>query len=551
MTGRVLSALMHDEVFQQDKMLQAWVQHGERVSTRTGELLGKISALHDAASSEMRSVGNGLGSLSTIIGDRSAADWSRISPFIARDRSKRATARNLRRKFREALTAAEQAENKARARIAAEADAAAMRKKMENERKAAAAAAAQKELEEKHTALRKRQMELAAAQASRERLQRQDTQAGDNARRFGYTGYSTPNASVSSTVVGRTQSTALDSKQSGRQVQSLTTNKASPAKGVRGGSSNQPGLKTMADWPSDVQRTRERWAAVCKSAELFRGDARMKKPRIALRKRINLVANQVAASKRQVTANVSTLVAVVRDARNAGAQAEDFVVKEIAERLVAEGAGPVALSTTAAFAVAYVIVGVCAHVPDTEKMCNSVLGALYDACMYTAPKYVYRQPGESNEEYAARFGYKQDEKFEDYVERMCGYVRLMGAIYQTDYALPINAFGSGVRNPITLDGAWRWLARILNGKQKSITPAITFAFLEVAGYSMSQTYRRQFAKLMDMVRHVVIERAVPAAPPGPKSRLDSLCDEFNAGQQMFLRPPKGKTLPESDAINRL
>ncbi|CDF34371.1 unnamed protein product [Chondrus crispus] len=166
--------------------------------------------------------------------------------------------------------------------------------------------------------------------------------------------------------------------------------------------------------------------------------------------------------------------------------------------------------------------------------------------MYTTPAYSRRPKSESTEDYRRRIGYKHAESAESYLERSCGCVSLFAAVLQTEKIYGPAQRIPGVSNPFSLDIGWTWLARIANKEQHAITPAITIAFLEVAGYYMSQRYRKQFAKLIAMVQRAVVLKAAKSAPPGPSSRLDTLLEDFIRAGCTFPKPPHGRELPAKD-----
>jgi len=186
-----------------------------------------------------------------------------------------------------------------------------------------------------------------------------------------------------------------------------------------------------------------------------------------------------------------------------------------------------------------VIVGVAANAENVLKMRQVFLGAFYEHCIYTMPTYGRKRAGESQEEFRKRIGYREGEKSEGYMERACGCVSLFAAVIQTGPTYGNNAF--------SLDDGWKWLARIVNGKQSSITPAIVYAMLETAGYSMSNRYRRQFAKLMAMIQKVVVLGAVKSAPNGPTNRLDAFIEEYVSNGCSISKQPEGRNLPATDA----
>lgn len=291
------------------------------------------------------------------------------------------------------------------------------------------------------------------------------------------------------------------------------------------------------------------WSKICAEAEAFRVDAGMKKPRLLLKKRINLAANQIAASVKSVCTKIRDIVGTLNEAHRSNMQsAVSFTMKEIAERLVAEGGSTVALSRTSAFAVGSVIVGVVAHSPDPAFMRNVMLGAFFDKCAFTIPTYVLRHKHETEKSFRSRLNFLVDENTEAYVERMCGYVSLYAAVLQTTEVLGPHGKTSA-QNPFPPSDAWAWLARAVNGPQRSVTPDIVHAFLDIAGFEMSRIYGSNFGRLLASVQEVCVRHASKSARPGAKSRISGFVEDFFKAGCTVREAPPGKYLPASDAEN--
>jgi GLE1-like protein len=302
--------------------------------------------------------------------------------------------------------------------------------------------------------------------------------------------------------------------------------------------------------PPHVAEVARVWAQVSSEADAFRNDAAMKRPRLLLKKRVNLAANQIAASVKSVCTKIGDMVGTLGEASRSGIPAAmSFTMREIAERLVAEGAGSVALSRAAAFAVGAVVVGVVAQSPDPPTMRNVVLGAFYAKCAYIIPTYVRRHKGETDVSFRSRLNYLADESAEAYVERMCGYVSLYAAVVQTVVVLGPRGGVSGLKNPFAITDAWSWLARVINSPQRSITPDIVIAFLEIAGYEISRQYGSMFRKLVASLSEVCVHHAAQTARPGAKSRIAGFVDDYVKSGYRIEVVPTGKVLPASDAEN--
>jgi hypothetical protein len=196
-----------------------------------------------------------------------------------------------------------------------------------------------------------------------------------------------------------------------------------------------------------------------------------------------------------------------------------------------------------------VIVGVVAHSPDPGTMRDVVLGAFYDKCAYIVPTYVRRHRGETEHSFRSRLNYLPDESPDAYVERMCGYVALFGAILQTADVYSPAGSRRDMRNPFPLADGWAWLARVVNGPQRSITPDIVHAFLDVAGYELSRQFGSRFASLLASVQAVCVHHASKDARAGAKARIDGFVEDYIKFGHSIPKPPPGKILPQSDAEN--
>ena len=170
-----------------------------------------------------------------------------------------------------------------------------------------------------------------------------------------------------------------------------------------------------------VAQAKKTWTTVCSEAKQFRANSSMSQVRRHVLKGVNLAVNQVAASVKQVSLKVSDLCKLIAECDKVGGiNGQSFAMKTIAERLIRESDFSVALSESTAYAVAAVIVGVTANVGNVDRMRDCFLGAFYDHCVYTMPKYIRKRANESMDEYKKRMGYKTDETTEGYMERMCG-----------------------------------------------------------------------------------------------------------------------------------
>lgn len=538
------------------EVLQLWVEHGARISTRSAVLLSRSVAAHAAAvSAQTESSFSHALSTSTV-----PAPFRTAAPAAVALATRR-TLRNRRKHDVGMLKNKEQAEElralqaeKERIALIREKQAReAERRQMERqaaEAKALELQAAERRVAERRVREAKERQEAVAISAAAEEQQARNENL--NATNTGSSMESGTPAPAKKVV--RFKDVESDAQKGGAtpvQRKSQTNPNgfhwAILAEGNTTEVSRSGKIVEVDGIPEDVARIVTVWNKLCHEAEPFRRDASMKKPRVEMKKQVNLMVNQIAASIKQVSTKVANLLTVLKNAKaGGGAAGEAFAMKEVSQRLISESDGSVALNRTAAFAVGSVIVGISAGVQDPSKMRDVFLGAFYKHCVYTTPAYPRKHKGESTDDYRLRIGYKDGETPESYMERSCGCVSLFAAVLQTDKILGPAQRWQNVSNPFSLDIGWTWLARIANREQRAITPALTFAFLEIAGYCMSERYRLQFTKLIAMVQQAVVLKAVKSAPPGPTSRMDSLLEDFISAGCTFPKPPEGRELPAKD-----
>lgn len=515
-----------------DRVLQLWVEHGARISARAAVLISRCINARTAA----------LGAQSMVAMEGvlpSSSGRKRASSFGAFVISPRAISQ--RRRMRE------------------------MRKKMTNELLRKEGEVKRKELEEKrrlqerkleehrlqkvkmeqkqHAEKQKLELKERERKAVEEKRRREEAKLVEEKAREEQTRKEEELARKAE-LTKKLEQAAMEKVQK-RNPDGLKAPIIASGKVEDGGPTDK--IKEVEGTPEDILRIIREWNKLCDDAEPFRRDPSMKRPRIEVKKQVNLMVNQIAASKKHVSLKVTNLCQVLQNAvRGGGSGGEAFAMREIAQRLVSESDGSVALNRTAAFAVGAVIVGVTTGAEKSLKMRNAFLGAFYKHCIYTMPAYVMRGKGEASQQYRERLGYKDGETPDSYMERSCGCVSLFAAVLQTVEILGPGQVKSTVANPFPLDIGWTWLARLANRDQRAVTPAIAFAFLEVAGYRLAKKYRRQFAKLMAVVQKAVVLQAVKSAPKGATSRLDTLIEEFVASGCDFPEPPKGSILPDKD-----
>ncbi|KAH6761123.1 hypothetical protein C2S52_008155 [Perilla frutescens var. hirtella] len=152
-------------------------------------------------------------------------------------------------------------------------------------------------------------------------------------------------------------------------------------------------------------------------------------------------------------------------------------------------------SSDAIFATSRVIVLVTFKIPLAMDI---LIAELNRVCIYTVPKHISYSEEEfkSKGDYFKAIGYKEEngkiESIDDYTERLSRYMKLYGALVQTEVG--------GFQNLHGLTEGWAWLARFLNTLPANILTATALdSFLEMAGYTLYCRYKNQFEKLLNII----------------------------------------------------
>ncbi|EEF47610.1 Nucleoporin GLE1, putative [Ricinus communis] len=179
------------------------------------------------------------------------------------------------------------------------------------------------------------------------------------------------------------------------------------------------------------------------------------------------------------------------------------------------------LPDSAVFACAYVIVMVTSQVPHSM---NLLLAEFHRGCIYTVPRHVtYSKNGKI-------------ESTTDYLKRLECYMRLYGALVQTEV--------QGFQNSHGPNEGWAWLARFLNNLPANIYTAVALnGFLKTAGFVLFRKYRSQFGKMLNIIYNDFLE----ALRKRQDSGLNATVAEIQSYIQdkKFLQEPEGARLQGS------
>ncbi|KAI3861923.1 hypothetical protein MKX03_004431 [Papaver bracteatum] len=173
-----------------------------------------------------------------------------------------------------------------------------------------------------------------------------------------------------------------------------------------------------------------------------------------------------------------------------------------AKKLVSQCSNQRANFNSTAFAYGHVIVLVTSQVPLAMDL---LLAELHKACIYTDPKHlVYSKSALSKEDYSKLMGFREEdgnkaaESLESYLEGVASYMKLYGALVQTEV--------SGFQNLHGLEEGWAWIARLLNSCEANICTAVALnSFLGMAGFALFRKYKTQFEKILNVISGRFVE----------------------------------------------
>uniref|UniRef100_A0A7N2L8A1 mRNA export factor GLE1 n=1 Tax=Quercus lobata TaxID=97700 RepID=A0A7N2L8A1_QUELO len=194
-----------------------------------------------------------------------------------------------------------------------------------------------------------------------------------------------------------------------------------------------------------------------------------------------------------------------------------------------------------AFACAYVIVLVTSQVPHTMDL---LLAELHRACIYTVPKHItYSELAfECKGAYYKVLGYKESdgklESTKDYLRRLESYMKLYGALVQTEV--------QGFQNTHGLKEGWAWIARFLNTLPVNRDTAVALsAFLKMAGFALFKKYKTQFIKVLSYIWNNFLQELKACEDPAREDlKLSATIRDIQnyMEDKLFLKEPEGRAL---------
>ncbi|KAM7484168.1 hypothetical protein LguiA_000177 [Lonicera macranthoides] len=199
----------------------------------------------------------------------------------------------------------------------------------------------------------------------------------------------------------------------------------------------------------------------------------------------------ITGTKENVRAKANELIKLLSHSQ----YPQSICIAMFAEKLISQCVNPTGSFSNAVYAYGHVIVLVTSQVPPAMEI---FLAELNKACIYTVPKYIsYSESAfETKEAYYKAIGYQEEdgkiESTESYVARLSSYMKLYGALVQTE--------AEGVQNLHGIREGWAWFARFLNHLPANLYTAVALeAFLQMAGFALYKRYRSQFKKILNII----------------------------------------------------
>ncbi|XP_075096655.1 mRNA export factor GLE1-like isoform X5 [Nicotiana tabacum] len=199
----------------------------------------------------------------------------------------------------------------------------------------------------------------------------------------------------------------------------------------------------------------------------------------------------ITGTKENVRVKADELIKLISDSTCP----QSISIAMFAQKVVSLCVNPTGSFNSAVYAYGRVIVLVTSKVPLAMDI---LIGELNKVCIYAVPKYIiYSEAAfQTKEAYYKAIGYTEEdgkiESTDSYVDRLSAYMKLYGALVQTEV--------EGCQNLHGLREGWAWIARFLNVLPANLyTAAALQAFLEMAGFALHKRYKTQFRKMLDVI----------------------------------------------------
>ncbi|CAH9083655.1 unnamed protein product [Cuscuta epithymum] len=248
-------------------------------------------------------------------------------------------------------------------------------------------------------------------------------------------------------------------------------------------------------------------------------------------KEISRRIKTITGSGKNVRAKADELIKLINYSPYPQSISIAILAKEIVCRFVALPPGGF---KSIPYSFGLVIVLVTSQVPLAMDI---ILAELNKNCIYTVPKHiVYSQSYfKTKKAYCKAIGYQDGEIETDssYLHRLCAFMKLYGAIVQTEV--------EGFQNMHGHREGWAWLARLLNAVPANLyTAAALKAFLEVAGFVLHRKYKHHFEKLLNILTRDFLK----ALDEGLQSHIVVTELRSYVESKRYLSEPEGRHLTD-------
>lgn len=252
-------------------------------------------------------------------------------------------------------------------------------------------------------------------------------------------------------------------------------------------------------------------------------------------KQIDRLLRQISGSKDNVRAKANNLLGILNDPR-----CPRSILAEFAKKTVFQCERP----SVAHFALGHVIVLVTSQLPDVMDL---LLAAFHTSCIYTVPKHIKNSKSAfaSIEAYRRSIGYREIngtvESREEYLKRLESYMKLYGALVQTEI--------EGFPNRHGLQEGWAWVARFLNYLPPNKYTAVALkSFLEMAGFGLFRKYKSQFKKILRVIDEDFLVTLKKRSDPDLGN--DILTIQSYIADQRFCQEPEGRRMVHGSLLSR-
>ncbi|CAG8720672.1 16502_t:CDS:2 [Acaulospora morrowiae] len=313
---------------------------------------------------------------------------------------------------------------------------------------------------------------------------------------------------------------AQEAAQAAAEAKKKSQEATQPATGTKGSKSlgSEEALKEEERHRSMLKNINEKLAKV----------PQLKTATLESRKKIKLKLNILTNSRTEILKIADEISNVLNSSKSSNINVYYFLLNFLAKELIKHAEVDILSNESSAFSFAHVSVLIAAW--HTEFL-NFLMARFVKKCPYVLPRYfdIREMDKMSVADFRKHIGYKDGEREDIYIKRMCSILALYCAIMQTQ---PIHP---NLKNPYSIDHAWTYLARLMNLKPKKITPFLLCTCIQITGAELIRVYRDDALKLFSVVCKAYVLQPPPEVrelltiSPSAMSRLKTMLE--NASQK--------------------